>query len=60
MDEVFLLWHVHELGDGESDDKLIGVYRHRFCRRQPTQLQIQNLPLTQTLQSVCGHDLHPQ
>lgn len=29
MDEVFLLWHVHELGDGESDEKLIGVYRTR-------------------------------
>jgi hypothetical protein len=27
MDEVFLLWHVHELNDGEDDEKLIGVYR---------------------------------
>ena len=24
--EVFLLWHVHELLDGEEDAKLIGVY----------------------------------
>ena len=23
---VFLLWHSHEKGDGETDDKLIGVY----------------------------------
>lgn len=29
MDEVFLLWHVHDLGDGEEDEKLIGVYRTR-------------------------------
>jgi homoserine kinase type II len=27
MDEVFLLWHVHELSDGDDDEKLIGVYR---------------------------------
>jgi len=27
MDEVFVLWHVHELGDGEEDSKLIGIYR---------------------------------
>ena len=26
MKHVFLLWHVHDLGDGETDDKLIGVY----------------------------------
>ena len=24
--QVFLLWHSHDLGDGESNDKLIGVY----------------------------------
>jgi hypothetical protein len=24
--DVFLLWHVHELTDGEEDAKLIGVY----------------------------------
>ena len=24
--QVFLLWHSHDLGDGETDDKLIGVY----------------------------------
>jgi hypothetical protein len=23
---VFLLWHSRDLGDGETDDKLIGVY----------------------------------
>lgn len=27
MDEVFLLWHVHEHENGEDDEKLIGVYR---------------------------------
>jgi hypothetical protein len=27
MNEVFLLWHVHELTDGEDDEKLVGVYR---------------------------------
>jgi len=27
MNEAFLLWHVHELSDGEDDEKLIGVYR---------------------------------
>lgn len=26
MRHVFLLWHSHDLGDGETDDKLIGVY----------------------------------
>ena len=24
--QVFLLWHSHDLGSGETDDKLIGVY----------------------------------
>jgi len=24
--DVFLLWHVHEMPDGEEDAKLIGVY----------------------------------
>jgi hypothetical protein len=24
--DVFLLWHVHELNDGEEDGKLVGVY----------------------------------
>ena len=27
MNEVFLLWHVHEFEDGNDDEKLIGVYR---------------------------------
>jgi hypothetical protein len=27
--EVFLLWHVHALDDGEEDKKLIGVYSTR-------------------------------
>jgi hypothetical protein len=26
MNVVFLLWHSHALGKGETDDKLIGVY----------------------------------
>ena len=26
MDAVFLLWHSHHTGDGETNDKLIGVY----------------------------------
>ena len=29
MNEVFLLWHVHDLGNGTDDEKLIGVYRTR-------------------------------
>jgi hypothetical protein len=29
MNEVFLVWHVHDFGDGNEDDKLIGVYRTR-------------------------------
>ena len=28
MDTVFILWHCHEVG-GDSDEKLIGVYRTR-------------------------------
>jgi len=28
MDSVFLLWHTHEI-DGETKDKLIGVYANR-------------------------------
>jgi hypothetical protein len=27
MDEVFVLWHLHDLGDGKEDSKLIGIYR---------------------------------
>jgi len=26
MRQVYLLWHTHELGDGETSDKLLGVY----------------------------------
>lgn len=26
MLQVYLLWHTHELPNGEDDDKLIGVY----------------------------------
>lgn len=26
MTTVYLLWHTHDLGEGETDDKLIGVY----------------------------------
>lgn len=29
MNSVFLLWHSRDLGDGDSDDKLIGTYRSR-------------------------------
>jgi hypothetical protein len=29
MNSVFVLWHVHEIADGEDDEKLIGVYRSR-------------------------------
>jgi hypothetical protein len=28
MDSVFILWHIHEV-DGDTDEKLIGVYRTR-------------------------------
>lgn len=24
--QVFLVWHTHELNDGQSDEKLLGVY----------------------------------
>lgn len=27
MNSVFLLWHSRDLGDRDSDDKLVGVYR---------------------------------
>jgi hypothetical protein len=26
METVFLLWHSHDLGDGKTDDELVGVY----------------------------------
>jgi len=26
LQQVYLLWHTHELADGESDEKLLGVY----------------------------------
>lgn len=29
MDEVFVLWHVHEFDEGQEDAKLIGIYRTR-------------------------------
>ena len=28
MESVYILWHIHEL-DGDSDEKLIGVYKSR-------------------------------
>jgi hypothetical protein len=27
MDTVVLLWHIHEMPEGQDDEKLIGVYR---------------------------------
>jgi hypothetical protein len=33
MKYVFLLWHSHDLGDGETNDKLIGVYRTAKSRK---------------------------
>jgi len=27
MDTVFLLWHTHQLAEGDEDGKLTGVYR---------------------------------
>ncbi len=32
--DVYLLWHVHELPDGEEDGKLIGVYSSRELAEQ--------------------------
>jgi hypothetical protein len=29
MDSVVILWHVHEINDGDEDSKLIGVYRSK-------------------------------
>ena len=29
MSTVFLLWHFRQTGDGDSNDKLIGVYSSR-------------------------------
>jgi hypothetical protein len=29
MKSVFLLWHTHELPDGEEDSKFIGVYESK-------------------------------
>jgi hypothetical protein len=26
MEAVFLLWHFHDLGDGKTDDELLGIY----------------------------------
>ncbi len=39
---VFLLWHMHDLGDGETDDKLLGVYstRDRAERRQRQAIEL--------------------
>jgi hypothetical protein len=34
MMDVFLLWHVHELPDGEEDTKLIGVYSSKELAEQ--------------------------
>jgi hypothetical protein len=58
---VFLLWHVHELPDGEEDAKLIGVYstrekaeeaRHRVAsqpgfREHPDGFQVSDYRLDQ-------------
>jgi hypothetical protein len=29
MGRVFLLWHSYDVGDGETEDKLLGVYSSR-------------------------------
>jgi hypothetical protein len=29
MKSVFLLWHTHELSDGQDESKLVGVYTTR-------------------------------
>lgn len=34
MNAVYLLWHTHDLGDGETDDKLIGAYSSRSDAEQ--------------------------
>jgi hypothetical protein len=53
VDEVFVLWHVHDLGDGEEDSKLIGIYRSqddaeaakvRAGPQRPTSLSIHERP----------------
>jgi hypothetical protein len=43
---VFLLWHSHDLGDGETDDKLLGVYSSREAveRRVLAARNFQGLP----------------
>ncbi len=34
MTTVFVLFHTHDLGDGETDDKLIGIYSSRADAEQ--------------------------
>ena len=61
MESVYLLWHVHDFGNGREDEKLIGVYRtkndaqaalHRARKVDgfkdfPTGFEISEYPLNQ-------------
>lgn len=40
--QVYLLWHTHELEDGESDEKLLGVYstEERATRRIASAMEL--------------------
>jgi hypothetical protein len=38
---VFLLWHVNELSDGEENSKLIGVYSTRLLADESQKLAAQ-------------------
>ena len=41
MDAVFLLWHTHDMGGGEIDDKLIGVYSSEAAAQAARQRKLQ-------------------
>jgi hypothetical protein len=37
MEKVFLLWHSYDVGDGETEDKLLGVYSSREAAERRVQ-----------------------
>lgn len=41
MTTVFLLWHTRDLGDNETDDKLIGVYSSNETANAAKQRKLQ-------------------
>ncbi len=57
MTPVYLLWHTHDLGDGDTDDKLMGVYA---TGADATQTLARSSVLPRFCEAVEGFSVHPR